>query len=573
MLSHRILLLPALLVSLILASSAYSTTNEVTLDMKWEFINQLDKLSDRVWRSTGVDPFLQSEALGNLPTEGLQFEIKMKIKGPPSYGEVRWWGRGEGPDIARTLAFTPIADGEWRVYTISPFLQLKEWGTPMDRFRIDPTNQPDSEIEIEYVKLVPLDTAGVDYVATVHLDRKLHYPKQPIGFQIYYAKGWTGDLPRPMFTYSVSDGKGAKVRQGVTLGIPAYNRHYSIVMAAEPIESLPAGAYTLQVELRNDKAPSRPVRGSLAFEVIDPSKRRVLTLPWQYVKDYTVIHAGGLFHAFGLVGRADQNQDWGEEPLQNEKQFFHATSPDLVSWTQHPDILHCPASGYDDRGVWAPYVLKSGDRYWMFYTGTQKGVVQRFCAATSHDLFAWTRRPENPLFSADGTEWARSVEGSWTDYRDPMVFRDEPNKRWIACNVAMTKDAPSVGAVAAATSEDLVHWRDAGPILKTGPHIPESPFLWKMGEKYYLSVNAGGRGIYVGDSPLGPFTKLDPDPMPQNVMAYEVLQVTPDLWLLSGFAWEVNGNYIEFFELSLKDGKPFVRRDLTRALERVNSER
>ena len=552
---------------LLAASAACMAAGKDLPVIKWETANNLEKLSECKWRSTGTDPFLVSAPLGDIPTDGMQFEIRMKITGAPGGAEIRWWAKGEGPDTNRTCGFSPICDGQWHTYNIVPFLQLKDWQRPISIIRIDPTSNSDSEIEIESIKLVPVDLPNVDYKSTVQLDRKLHYSEQPIRFQVYYPRQWTGELPRPMFSYAISDDAGKKIKQGVMLGAPVYNRHYSIIQGLESIEGLPAGRYTLNAELRNDKQPDKPVIGSLSFEVLDPNKRHVLTLPWQYLKDYTVIHADGEFHAFGLIGRADQHQDWMEEGLQNEKQFFHATSPDLVNWTQHADILHCPKTGCDDRGVWAPHVFKYGTQYWMFYTGTQTGVVQRMCAATSPNLFDWTRLPENPLMAADKTDWAAHTDGGWTDYRDPMVFHDEPNNRWIAYNVA---GMPNKGAVAAAVSDDLIHWKDAGAVY-TGPYIPESPFAWYSEGKYYLSVNAGGRGVYVADSPLGPFTeKLTPDPMPQNVMAYELLQIKPGLWLLSGFAWEVNGNYVEFFEMSMKDGKPVVSTDLSRVIKAVS---
>ena len=560
-----------LTVIIILAASTCLADGKGLSMIKWDSTNHLEKLSENKWRSIGGDPFLMSEPLGDVPTEGMQFEIRMKITGEPGYAEIRWWGKGEGPDANRTLGFPITSDGQWHTYTISPYQRLSDWGRPIEIIRIDPTTSSEkSEIEIESVKLIPLDLSNIAYKCTVQLDRKLHYADEPIQFLVYYSKSWTGDLPRPMFKYTINDNGGKEVKKGVMIGAPAYNRHYSIVQGLGTIEGVPTGTYTINVELRNDKQPEKPVTGSLNFEVIDPNKRRVLTLPWQYVKDYTVIHADGLFHAFGLVGRADPKQDWMEEPLQNERQFFHATSPDLIHWTQHADVMHCPKSGYDDRGVWAPHVSKFGDKYWMFYTGTQTGVTQRMCAATSTNLLDWTRLAENPLMSADKTDWAVNNEGGWTDYRDPMVFHDEANNRWIAYNVAAKKGTnPPLGAVAASVSNDLVHWKDAGAVY-TGPYIPESPFAWKTGDKYYLSINAGGRGIYVADSPLGPFTtKVEPDPMPQNVMAYEILQVKPDLLLLSGFAWEVNGNYIEFFELSMKDGRPTVSRDLSKILQAV----
>ncbi|TAN39021.1 MAG: hypothetical protein EPN23_00850 [Verrucomicrobia bacterium] len=556
------------------AANGQSTGQNVTIS-NWSAIHDLQKLSDGRWKTTGGDSYLVSAPLGSKPTAGMQFEIKMKISGPPDMAELRWWDKSEGPDGDRTLKLSPRCDGQWHTYTLDPCAQLVEWGKPIDIVRLDPSVNTGSEIEIESVKLVPLDTEKVAYVATMQMDRKLYYPGQPVRFLMYYPRLWTGDLPRPMFSYVVSDNFGKPIKTGVMIGLPVYNMPYAMVAGGEAITGLPTGHYRISLELRNDKTPAKPVTGTLRFEVLDPKERHVLTLPWQYVKDYTVIRADdGLFHAFGLVGRADRNQNWQEERLQNEKQFFHATSPDLVNWTQHADILHCPESGYDDRGVWSPYVFKQGNLYWMFYTGTGKGVVQRLCAATSPDLFSWTRRPENPLMSADRTDWAASKPNGWTDYRDPMIFHDEVNHRWIAYNAAKTKDGK--GRIAAATSDDLIHWKDAGPIESTAYNdhqsgIGESPFVWKMGGRYYLSVNHSF-GTCVGDSPFGPFnTKLDPNPMPPNVMAYEVLEMKPNLWLISGFSWEMNGNYIEFFAMSLKDGKPVISWDLSKILNEITT--
>lgn len=539
--------------------------------VKWNTVHDLQNVSDGIWKSTGDDPYLVSEPLGSIPADGLQFEIKMKITGSPGIAELRWWSKGDKPDRDRTLQFSPVCDGQWHDYTIDPCTRLAEWEKPIDTVRLDPSVNTGIEIEIGSVKLVPTDTEKTPHIATVQLDRKRYYPGQPVRFLIYYPRPWTGNLPRPMFTYVVSDESGNPVETGVMIGMPVYNMPYSMVAGSEGISGLQPGHYSLNVELRNDRTPSKPVTGTLKFEVLDPNVQHILTLPWQYVKDYTVIRADdGLFHAFGLVGRADGKQDWQEEGLQNEKQFFHVTSPDLVTWTQHADILHCPESGCDDRGVWSPYVFRYDHLYWMFYTGTQKGVVQRLCAATSPNLFDWTRRPENPLMSADRTDWASHKENGWTDYRDPMVFHDEANRRWIAYNAATTKDGR--GRVAAATSDDLIHWKDAGPIESVSykdqrTQIAESPFVWKMGEKYCLSINHGN-GVCVGDSPLGPFkTMLDPNPFPRDVMAYEVLEIGPNLWLLSGFTWEMNGNDIEFFSMSLKDGKPVISRDLSEILK------
>lgn len=538
----------------------------------WTGTHDLQKLSDNKWKTTGGDPYLLSGPMGSIPTEGRQFEIRMKISGPPDMAELRWWSKGGGPDMDHTLRFSPVCDGQWHTYTIDPSAQFAEWGSPIDTVRVDPSVNTGSEIEIESVELVPVDGEKTVHTATLQLDRKFPYAGQPIRFLMYYPRPWTGELPRPMFTYAVSDETGKQVRSGVMLGMTAYNMPYPMVAGGEAIDGLPAGRYSLGLKLRNDKNPAKPVTGTLKFEVLDPGQRHVLTLPWQYVKDYTVVRADdGLFHAFGLVGRADRRQDWAEERLQNEKQFFHATSSDLVNWTQHADVLHCPESGYDDRGVWSPYVFKHGSQYWMFYTGTQKGVVQRLCAATSPDLFTWTRLPENPLMSADKTDWAAARENGWTDYRDPMIFHDEVNRRWIAYNAAKTKEGK--GRIAAAVSDDLIHWKDAGPVEFAAYNdrpfgIGESPFVWKMGGRYYLSVNHSF-GICAGDSPLGPFnTKLDPNPMPPNVMAHEILNVGPNLWLVSGFSWEMNGNYVEFFAMSLKDGKPVVSRDLSEILNR-----
>jgi sucrose-6-phosphate hydrolase SacC (GH32 family) len=221
---------------------------------------------------------------------------------------------------------------------------------------------------------------------------------------------------------------------------------------------------------------SSGVLGSLlrvgAFtRIYDPSIGQ--NRPW-YINDHTFIRAAdNRWHLFGITHEEPAN-------AQQEKFFAHATAPHLLGrWTKEPFILPVDQS-LGETVVWAPYVLRHGGLYWMFYcAGGKEHEKYRIHLATSTDLFQWKHHPANPIV----------VDGY--DARDPMVMKS--GSEWILYYAATSQPNGGNHTVKAATSRDLVHWsqpaevfRDAETGTFGGP--TESPFVVSRSGKYFLFV-------------------------------------------------------------------------------------
>lgn len=105
-----------------------------------------------------------------------------------------------------------------------------------------------------------------------------------------------------------------------------------------------------------------------------------------------------------------------------------ATSPDGISWTKHNEpVLRPGAEGdWDAAGVWGCSVLKTGDKWEMFYTGGN-GTTVSIGYATSSDGITW-HKYEGPILSpveeqAIATPILQSPSAVW-DGRAYLVYYD-----------------------------------------------------------------------------------------------------------------------------------------------------
>ena len=190
------------------------------------------------------------------------------------------------------------------------------------------------------------------------------------------------------------------------------------------------------------------------------------------IADHTWIRdANGVYHLFfhneGLGGTGSDIE--------------HYTSTDLQSLDYVGIALRKNPGGWDSYALWAPHVLKIGNTYFMFYTGTtgpgeDPFAEQRIGLAISTDLMTWTRYPVNhcPGTSGDGCIYACAE--SWTTWsepsgsynrqcRDPFVIWDAINRRWVMLATAKGRDGS--GMVTAAYAEDPAVWTGAGYIDAT----------------------------------------------------------------------------------------------------------
>jgi beta-fructofuranosidase len=215
----------------------------------------------------------------------------------------------------------------------------------------------------------------------------------------------------------------------------------------------------------------------------------------------------------------------------------HATSKDLVNWTEHAEAIGpSPPPAYDDDATWTGCTIKRPDGKWMmFYTGCTRAEdwkIQRICAAVSDDLHTWTKLPENPLFGADARYYDTLDFAKWHDeaWRDPWVFQIPGDPRWHMTITARGKEGPlrGRGAIAHAVSQDLVNWTVKPPVHVSDRYgqmevtqVFELEGRWyclfcvaptEM-EPAYLSTGKSGRAMgthyLMGDGPLGPWRVVE----------------------------------------------------------------
>lgn len=86
--------------------------------------------------------------------------------------------------------------------------------------------------------------------------------------------------------------------------------------------------------------------------------------------------------------------------------IFRADSSDGLNWTRAPDAVlePGPSGSWDERGVADPYVIRSGADLYLFYLGQDRARRQRLGIARSSDGITWTKLRSNPVLEvgADG---------------------------------------------------------------------------------------------------------------------------------------------------------------------------
>lgn len=187
----------------------------------------------------------------------------------------------------------------------------------------------------------------------------------------------------------------------------------------------------------------------------------------------------GKWHMIGITGR-----DAPKEDIHGH--LAHAVADSLMGkWEKKPYAMSARRDLFETV-LWAPHIVKNGDTYYMFYCGGDPDNRRyQINLATSKDLYEWSRYTGNPLFT-DGY-----------DGRDPFIFHDEHNDRWIMYYTATTKPHGGYHIVAARTSDDLLHWSEDRIVVfrdnekGTWGGNTESPVVLRRGDWYYLFIGPG----------------------------------------------------------------------------------
>lgn len=188
------------------------------------------------------------------------------------------------------------------------------------------------------------------------------------------------------------------------------------------------------------------------------------------IADFAVIHHAGREHFFYIDRRLQEGTPFfpGHEIF-----FGHASTANFFDWEVHDPVMLIRPGTWEGGHVWAPFVLRDGDRYVMAYTGLTEEMSQDIGLAYSRDLFDWQRCPRNPISPLRDAKWAAWWPDDICSCRDPFLMRHEG--RVYMTYTANTREGAS--CVALSSTSDWVNWKDHGPIL-VGPRTGYEPNLW-----------------------------------------------------------------------------------------------
>ncbi|GGH21883.1 glycoside hydrolase family 43 protein [Mucilaginibacter phyllosphaerae] len=192
-----------------------------------------------------------------------------------------------------------------------------------------------------------------------------------------------------------------------------------------------------------------------------------------------------------------------------EKQvhFDAFSSPDLVNWTKHDNVLDSSNVKWANRAMWAPAIVQKGGKYYFFFGAND---IQRDREYGGIGV-AVADKPEGPFKDYLGKPLISKIVNGAQPI-DQFVFKDTDGQYYIIyggwghCNIAKLKN----------DFTDVV-LADNGQAFKeiTPKGYVEGPVMFIRKGKYYFMWSEGGwtgpdyRVAYaVGKSINGPFKKV-----------------------------------------------------------------
>lgn len=214
----------------------------------------------------------------------------------------------------------------------------------------------------------------------------------------------------------------------------------------------------------------------------------------------------GTYHVYYLKGSS-----WG-----------HLASSDLLHWEHKPDALQKGegSTSPDGENCWTGSIVEHQGTFHLFYTGKNSADPlgdQKVMMATSPDLVTWTKHPEWTFYADGKIYWSKPVNGAIDDkliyhhqaFRDPEVFWNAKDENWWMLLHAALADgsSPAFGLYA---SNDLIHWEPRQPLLVYPKSVSgDCPHLFEMEGAWYLL--GADRHYTWADKAAGPFS---PEMMP-----------------------------------------------------------
>ncbi|KAL1857579.1 hypothetical protein VTK73DRAFT_8026 [Phialemonium thermophilum] len=227
------------------------------------------------------------------------------------------------------------------------------------------------------------------------------------------------------------------------------------------------------------------------------------------------------------------------QPYDEQTYLDAFSSPDLVHWTKHPNVLTTANVSWATRAVWAPAPIARDGKYFLYFAANDiqsDGEVGGIGVAVSD-------RPEGPYVDAIG----RPLIGTYHNGAQPIdqdVFIDDADGQAYIyygghshANVAkLNRDMISIGTL----DDGGTQFREITP-----PNYVEGAQMVKRNGMYYLMWSEGGWGgpdyavsYAASTSPLGPFDRavkiLQQDPAVATGSGHNAVIRVPgsDIWYI-----------------------------------------
>ncbi|PVG84084.1 glycoside hydrolase [Nocardioides gansuensis] len=187
---------------------------------------------------------------------------------------------------------------------------------------------------------------------------------------------------------------------------------------------------------------------------------------------------------------------------------------DFVDFVEAGTGLANGDAAADDFNAYTGSIVEADGKHHLFYTGQNPKILdertgvprQVVMHAISHDGMAtWVKQPED-TFTAPADRY------DLADWRDPFVFRPDPQGPWrmLIASRHLTGPSRRRGLIAQCVSWDLHNWEVTEPFWDPALYVThECPDVFSMGEWWYLVYSEFSERFTtryrMSHSPLGPW--------------------------------------------------------------------
>ncbi|MDR2919778.1 MAG: glycoside hydrolase family 43 protein [Tannerella sp.] len=186
-------------------------------------------------------------------------------------------------------------------------------------------------------------------------------------------------------------------------------------------------------------------------------------------------------------------------------------SPDLLTWQKSEQPALHKNDTWADRWFWAPEVYYVNDKFYMYFSADEHISV----AVSDSPLGPFRQTIKKPMLEGE-----KGIDNS--------LFIDEDGKAYLyfdrfndGLNIWVAELEDDLQTIKENTMQKCIHvsqeWEEVWP------RVNEGAFVLKYKDKYYMTYSANsyespfyGIGYATADSPLGPWTKYDKNPIYQK---------------------------------------------------------